>query len=418
MTAENEENSLEYLDKYFKENPVELVLFPSNSSIIFSRLDHLSEFVNKEAQFWADIKRDINGSVIREHPIMKISTHFKNLNRDFSQISSPESFNFDLKTTLNKAKTSINNLSKKVFPNIFSGSDFGVLLKEMVKDNCTLKEIDGFFVGYLGNSIFNSNLSSQIVNQEFYLGFVKGVRLSRPSEFNIVDNHFLSDVDSLLKTVNDKYGEFNSKIEIRTADLELKFDELRRENNEIVTNAQSKFDSLLENKKKELLDLESLYNEKLILSEPAENWKNAYKAYHKRGKCWAWVAAATGFIVAAVLVLILFAVNVENDWMKLESIKFTIILTIIISIGFLLLNLFIRLSLSNFHLSKDAYERSKLTYFYLSLRNRVGSEEFTEKERSIVFQALFARSDSGLTKSDSGVQMPNTNQLLELHKKP
>lgn len=65
---------------------------------------------------------------------------------------------------------------------------------------------------------------------------------------------------------------------------------------------------------------------------------------------------------------------------------------------------------SNYHLARDAEEREKLTYLYISLRN---DSNVSEEEKKIVFQALFSRSDTGLLKEDSSPTMPSVASIIE-----
>jgi hypothetical protein len=61
---------------------------------------------------------------------------------------------------------------------------------------------------------------------------------------------------------------------------------------------------------------------------------------------------------------------------------------------------------SSFHLARDAEEREKLMYVYLvMLKDR--SVELTD--RTLIMNALFSRSDTGLLKEDSSPTLPGTN---------
>ena len=96
-----------------------------------------------------------------------------------------------------------------------------------------------------------------------------------------------------------------------------------------------------------------------------------------------------------------------------NSIQSTLILAVIVSVGIYLMRLFAKLSISAFHLSRDAAEREKLTYLYLSLSK---DNQIAETERSIVLQALFSRADTGLLKGDSSPSFPDgmLQQVLKL----
>ena len=87
-----------------------------------------------------------------------------------------------------------------------------------------------------------------------------------------------------------------------------------------------------------------------------------------------------------------------------DSFKITIIITLIISIAIYLIRLFIKLSISAYHLSRDAKERYQLTYVFLSLLKERG---VSESERHIVLQSLFSRADTGLLKGDHSPTIPD-----------
>lgn len=70
----------------------------------------------------------------------------------------------------------------------------------------------------------------------------------------------------------------------------------------------------------------------------------------------------------------------------------------------LLIRLFVKLSISSYHLSRDAKERLQLTHVYLSM---IKDKSVDEKDRSIVLQSLFSRSDTGLLKGDNSPKYPD-----------
>ena len=104
--------------------------------------------------------------------------------------------------------------------------------------------------------------------------------------------------------------------------------------------------------------------------------------------------------------------NINLKDFSIFNLTGTLLLAVIISIGIYLLRLFIKLCLSAYHLSRDANERYQLTYVYLAL---VNEGQVSESERSIVFQALFSRSDTGLLKGDSSPTLPD-NMLQQVIK--
>ena len=118
-----------------------------------------------------------------------------------------------------------------------------------------------------------------------------------------------------------------------------------------------------------------------------------------------------------LLMIILYKVpsqlNVTLDSFSFQSLRATLILALLVSIGVYLIRLFTKLALSAYHLSRDAKERYQLTYVYLSLINE---GKISDQDRTIVLQALFSRADTGLLKGDSSPTLPDGifNQLTNL----
>ena len=86
-----------------------------------------------------------------------------------------------------------------------------------------------------------------------------------------------------------------------------------------------------------------------------------------------------------------------------------------------LLRVFIKQFQSSKHLEINCRERAALTRFYQALvyeSNKSGNDEvelIKEKQRLLIFQALFTIADTGLVKTDSSAQ--NIETLMSLIKR-
>ena len=58
---------------------------------------------------------------------------------------------------------------------------------------------------------------------------------------------------------------------------------------------------------------------------------------------------------------------------------------------------------------RDAEEREQVTYLYLSLSEETNVDE---EARSIVLQALFSRSETGLLNQEHGPAMPGVSEAV------
>lgn len=161
--------------------------------------------------------------------------------------------------------------------------------------------------------------------------------------------------------------------------------------------------------------LENQYAELLKLKEPVEYWKEKAKGLRNTG-FWILAGVVVSTLVLAYFVYRLLWYTPEGllesffDGDRTSAIRWTIVFVIFISLFFVIIRSLSKFMFSNFHLARDAEEREKLTYLYLSL---ISTGEFNEEERKIVLQSLFSRSDTGLLKEDSSPTMPGSSSLLE-----
>jgi hypothetical protein len=158
-------------------------------------------------------------------------------------------------------------------------------------------------------------------------------------------------------------------------------------------------------------ELEALYAVRLSLKEPADLWAQL----RRRHTLTFWVSG--GAAVFATLLLIGLLTVVLYEWPQVldaqgwsfASIKGTVLLVSILSLGAFVISLLSRIALSSLHLARDADERHQLTYIYLALLEEKAFVDETAKP--IVLQALFSRADTGLLKGDSSPTMPVMNFL-------
>lgn len=165
-------------------------------------------------------------------------------------------------------------------------------------------------------------------------------------------------------------------------------------------------------KEKRCSELETLYEEKLKLQAPAEYWKTMEEDYNKKGKTWMIISFiwTIVIIVALILTLALLPNLFSEDSHWIDVFKNSAIITVITSIAVYILRIFIKMTMSSFHLSRDAKERNKLTYFYLAL---IEKRAISDKERAIVLNSLFSRADTGLLKGESTPSMSaNVSDLV------
>ncbi|AKX52023.1 hypothetical protein AKN92_11470 [Thiopseudomonas alkaliphila] len=183
------------------------------------------------------------------------------------------------------------------------------------------------------------------------------------------------------------------------------------ESTKILSNIKSKqifLDQILENAEESLKEkieaLEKTYEKYLKLAEPRKYWKELSKKHIYQG--WLWVFLTAASILGGCKVLF----DIFIYWSEQENKEISFALaqsTIFIMLGtaafFYFIKLCTKMIFSSFHLARDAEEREQLTSVYLSLIKE-GSIE--SDASTIILQALFSRTDTGLLGGDSSPTMP------------
>jgi len=168
-------------------------------------------------------------------------------------------------------------------------------------------------------------------------------------------------------------------------------------------------DEFYKNAQQRLQDLESTYRDKLMLKEPAKYWGERATDLKHSANRWFLGACITAFFALVILLILGFSLSFENIGEQIKnpaiSIRWSILSVIGIALIVFMVRMFTKLSMSAYHLSRDAEERKHLTYLYLSLKNET---EIPVTDRHIILQSLFSRSDTGLLKEDSGPTMPGS----------
>jgi Na+-transporting methylmalonyl-CoA/oxaloacetate decarboxylase gamma subunit len=163
-----------------------------------------------------------------------------------------------------------------------------------------------------------------------------------------------------------------------------------------------------EEKEKQLVNLEDTYLKKLQLEAPVQLWKSRAKIYRKRGYMWLCGLAVMSMCTVILLVSILYNMPSAFHYNLLKgdvlAIKGLILFATILSVLVYLIRVFSKMTFSSFHIERDAEERERLSYIYLSL---VKDGKIADDDRKIVLQSLFSRVDTGLLSGDSGPTMPS-----------
>ncbi len=303
-----------------------------------------------------------------------------------------------------------NNTRRKIITYDRPETEFLIKLhKEQPKYN---QEVFDFLISFERNGNINppntpKNFIAYIIAYEFiqrdYTEITKRYDSEKSSLSKLRNDfsNYLTESEAHLKGVLDKATKDGEKYAQKIEDVK--------------TEKEKSFDDWYAKSKQEITDLKDTYENLLKLKEPAAYWKQRADTLKAEGdKHNKWLKGVSiGGIVLAVGVLFCLSNGIMEGIFKETgtAIKWSITFITFVSLLAFGIKHLSKLTLSAFHLARDAEEKEQLTYLFLALHK---DSAVSDREREIVLQSLFSRADSGLLKDESSPTMPgNMLGLLE-----
>lgn len=409
--SESEEKIIypKLLDEYFKNNQVTLKTIPDkyrivkqdalpNKTIKSTRI--LVNYIEKEIAFWNYENVDKNFIVSNYTRLYNQAKTNIQQAIDFSDSNPQQAISY-----LKNAITVIQNCQ------INSSTELAKMFKHF-------NQKDSYFFHGFDNALNSTNQSVSYYNySSWHEGFYFGMEYKQA----------ISSIEKYVQQYNMTYSEAVKEAEKEIANLlektttlfhdqELRVKDLWENNKVELEKQKEELTNYVNQKQIIMTDLEKTYEEKLRLSKPADYWLKMSKSYRKGGYGWLITSAILAIAIITMLTIMIIKVPTlfTNNVYWLDIVKNTALLTVITGVAIYILRITVKLSMSSFHLSRDAKEREQLTYFYLSLMKNAA---ITEKERALIINSLFSRSDTGLLKGDSAPSMTsNISDLLDKDK--
>jgi len=177
---------------------------------------------------------------------------------------------------------------------------------------------------------------------------------------------------------------------------------------------KGEIESFRKESKEDIENIQISYRNKVELQEPIKYWVERATVLKRKGNWLLGGIIITSLLFAAGVYFLLWHTPADMlesifDGDKTAAIRWSLVFVIFVSIFFVVARALLKFMFSNFHLARDAEEREKLTYLYLSM---IEKGALDEEERKIILQSLFSRSDTGLLKEDSSPTMPNVGGLI------
>lgn len=406
--------------KQYKESPEHLEWFnsieiafsayPCDYHQKFIGIERFYRFLEKEIQHFSTILKETEVPVLvkSKSQLLELQT---NLNTHLDEIIVAHA---ERRSTIwNRFVQRINNIQHSIYIANCPEADF---LINLFKFNPAAVEGAHLFFTH------DMHSSRWINNRELFTGVIAAYEFSH-SEFSQISNRRKSEAKSFqqlrsefndqifvaLKETEDQISALNklnsafeadikSMTSKKSEDFDIWFNEREIESNELHHKAR-----------KQIIDLESTYKDKLMLKQPAEYWKERAKELKISANKWMIFAGASSLVGIIMLTILGYSLSLDKIGQHIKhpaiSIRWSILSIIGIALIVFMIRTFVKLAMSSYHLSRDAEERKQLTYLYLSLKNET---EIPDADRHIILQSLFSRSDTGLLKEDSSPTMPTS----------
>lgn len=409
LSNEKNKNFSEFpkeIDEYFVNNSIKIEKIPKEflytierkSPLIIATARSFIQLIENEISFWNanDTENKLKDFSHIER-LTKSKDYFNNSIRNYSPSSNKDYWMTPLQNSINSVNSGImyskSSLTKYLLklkdnnPNFLRGFRVGIMTNKNSSMQNTIDDYEGLFVALKYRKViedFESPISNEI--EKF-----NNAVINANENFSKLDKEYLNSFHQQ----EERIKQFESKVNLCI--------------NEMNEGSNKFFDE----KNKRCNDLENLYEEKLKLQAPAVYWERMDEEYTKKGNKWmGWsivlsIVSIIGLVLLLTLLPNLFSQN--SHW--IDVLKNSAIITVITSITVYMLRIFMKMAMSSFHLARDAKERNKLTYFYLAL---IEKKAVTEKERAIILNSLFSRSDTGLLKGESAPSMSaNVTDLVQ-----
>ena len=407
LAEKKEKNGIyhELIDQYFLNNTVFIAAFPSDISKMEEkefpkrRITSAKEYVDyldEEYEFWknADPRKKLQ-SIVHCDRLISARQGFEQALR---YLNSPLS----LANSLDQSTAHVRN---------------GVLYSKTKLSHFLLNYLDRSTSFIAGLKIgISDNLSNPIpTTVDGWEGFSAAMIYKKTYEDILsVSSDVIKDFNQNIEIATDKYSKLNLTYTQALHDQENRIAEITASTNDFIDSLSEEKSVFFESANKEISNLERIYSEKLKLSEPANYWNTVDEDYTKKGTAWfiGSIAISLIIIVGLVTFLIKAPLIFSENYHWFDNIKNSAIITVVASIAIYMLRLSVKMSMSSYHLARDARERNNLAYFYLSL---IEKDAVTDKERALILNALFSRSDTGLLKGESSPTLPtNISDLVDL----
>lgn len=393
----------------------------------FVGIINIFKFFKENNEGWKKRKQELDNSLFREsinffgtaytHIVQFINTYASNpslseniLQRNFANFTrsyfTPTQYIFTTNAPEVDFLIKLHNEDSDVYKGAFQ------YFTNQGMNYSSRSNVDGFLLAYEFAHREDSVLFSRRETDKRYINDIR-------NRIQNLEDDYQNKVILLIKSIEDDYTKNNEFQSERVSESrKILADWLHHNRNSFssfLNNTDTKFNELFTTTDSEFANLKNQYSELLKLEEPVKYWTKRATELNKKANKMMWVLGGITFIAVVLTYFLLWKTPegmLESIFKgdTIAAIRWSIVFALFISFIAFMFRAVMKFMFSNYHLARDAEEREKLTYLYISLLNK---GDFSEEEKKIVFQALFSRSDTGLLKDDSSPTMPGMHSVIE-----
>lgn len=395
------------LDGIVDELNVEIPLFPDERKRKFRKYRELKKFIDREVEYW----RPWRSSQVRY-----VFVAFQGIQSSLQQaLETPEE-----KRAQKLVRNAFAEATRSHSPLPYSETATGKFLGDLQVRN-SASALSAY------NYLILGNIRESFKNKDSLDGLLLAFHFNNPNAFSdkiaatehsfvqLAENHqaikdgLEQNADKLMADIARRHETVSNNVNVWKTALEKEIQSWREGqqnafDNRIQSNIQQ-FTTFCDENRNKLEKLERAYAEKLRLEGPAKYWDTFAENYEMRGREWRnWALGIAGVFFLFGFVFL----HKSPSWFlspefTAASLRGTVLVALAVSILIYFIRLFVKLSTSAYHLSRDARERYQLTHVFLAMIKEGAIET---KDHEIILQALFSRADTGLLKTDGGPTMP------------
>lgn len=322
-----------------------------------------------------------------ENRLSNVRSYFKdNINNNVKLLTSPSSYTDFLLDIYQKRK------------NLF-GHAYNFLINGKIDQNLQMEKLAAAIEAYgFEDSEYHEELTKRRESEKKSLAQIKNRYEELVGEANQQAQEYINESQSAYEQYSSSIDELHDE---KKKDLEELLSQFEKSKKDFDQSAQEQIDNLTQT-----------FQEHLRLKGPVKYWEKRARYYNDWGKKWLkWSSISIAGLAVLIFILLmwppeLFDVHIFTG--DPIGIKWTVFFITFLSLGAFLIRNLTKMTMSAFHLARDAEERAQLTHVYLSLTKETNVEK---DERQIAYQAIFGRSDTGLLRGDSSPTLPG--QLVD-----